>query len=564
MEEDTTMSVKETRTDAAGGSTGGWRPCGWNVVAVACTLLAAWPAISLYRHGVSLLTVASESLGYRYFYSLRAQEGHERGLFLPQGQSLTAIHLAFNWGLSHLLRLPVSELRARTDLFGYGTLLLNGALIAGVLLGAANLRGLRPWDRVVVMAFPVIAIFSSSSGLSAIITPDYYGLEIGLSAACMLVFLVLHRNRESMAQASWGQRWRRYAAAGCLAGVCAATKISLLGCACVAAAPLFLSGLGVVLLGEAAIAIGVAAAGSALLIVLGVYRFDLAAVRHFCGSWLSFVRDPGGEAGFWTALVAPWGSGRQVGASYGYAWVVLAAWAVSTAGAWVSALTGRQRQAVAALGGMLVVAAAHFWGLWQRPAGTTLFELGLFLTASGLLAICLVDRPLLRGALALLALCLLGGWAAINAAQRYELIVNAATFRRSSEAVWQAHAQLAGWPHPVIVYIPDNEHTCGSVEEAIMKGMSDCPSWEITTGRALLSRLAPNLTFCQKVGAVPAGAALMWIDAGDQLSLGSSDAVLRAMLQERQMRVQQWDVSSWPWWHRTLNVAFPSEGGQER
>jgi hypothetical protein len=60
---------------------------GWAALAVVTSLLYALPPLITLVFGVSPVAVVTESLGYRYFNSLRLLEG-ERGLvFIVQGQT---------------------------------------------------------------------------------------------------------------------------------------------------------------------------------------------------------------------------------------------------------------------------------------------------------------------------------------------------------------------------------------------------------------------------------------------------------------------------------------------
>lgn len=73
---------------------------GWAALAIVTSLLYALPPLIMLAFGVSPVAVVTESLGYRYFNSLRLLEG-ERGLiFIVQGQTPGLVQHAINLALS--------------------------------------------------------------------------------------------------------------------------------------------------------------------------------------------------------------------------------------------------------------------------------------------------------------------------------------------------------------------------------------------------------------------------------------------------------------------------------
>jgi len=196
----------------------------------------------------------------------------------------------------------------------------------------------------------------------------------------------------------------------------------------------------------------------------------------------------------------------------------------------------------------------------QRPAGTTLFEVGLFSIGPGLFSVCLMTALSRRNWVLGCVLGILTMWAVCNTAQRYGRVVNTREFARSSRAVWEAHEYLADAGCPVIVSLPNNNHTCGSVEEAILKGLSDFPTWNVGRGAKLLLRIAPYLEFRQELKALPRGTGLMWIDPAEGPETSSRNPPVQAVTGDGSMKIRTWSVDTWPWWMRKLNVALPMEG----
>ena len=58
-----------------------------------------WMPVYFYLSGITVTTYLEESVGYRYFYSLRLAFGHESA-WLPQGQLATLYHVLIQYGLT--------------------------------------------------------------------------------------------------------------------------------------------------------------------------------------------------------------------------------------------------------------------------------------------------------------------------------------------------------------------------------------------------------------------------------------------------------------------------------
>lgn len=207
-----------------------------------------------------------------------------------------------------------------------------------------------------------------------------------------------------------------------------------------------------------------------------------------------------------------------------------------------------------------MVAAVALLGLWQviglvvRPAGTTLFEIGLYLVASGAAVIALVSNSGVQRWLAF-------GFAGVILVQTvFSGVVNVPamipgpTLRQSSEAVWDAHTWLRTRDRDVRVFLPDNRYAGGTVEEALLKGMSDLPTWNITAGRGLLARLAPRFAFSQSLDEVPPGTAVMWLDTPDAPDLAVETPALRQLLADPTTVCRPWALDTYPWWRHTIHA----------
>src|SRR5260370_39569546 len=82
--------------------------------------LLLWPLAWIVLHGATLTGVNEESVGYRYFYSLRQLYDPPAFLFLPQGQLTNLIQKAIQIALT-LLGFPPTQLRPRIDYFCYAS-----------------------------------------------------------------------------------------------------------------------------------------------------------------------------------------------------------------------------------------------------------------------------------------------------------------------------------------------------------------------------------------------------------------------------------------------------------
>src|SRR5262249_13381615 len=86
-----------------------------------------WVPATLYWLDISPAGLYEESVGYRYFYSLRLAFGGEHP-FLPQGQFPTLIHVIIQWTLSAFY--PTDQLFPRIDVFSFAAVLIPSVLSA--------------------------------------------------------------------------------------------------------------------------------------------------------------------------------------------------------------------------------------------------------------------------------------------------------------------------------------------------------------------------------------------------------------------------------------------------
>jgi hypothetical protein len=508
--------------------------------------------LALLLSGVSIVVVASESVGYRYFTNLRLIEGERSSLFVPQGHTVGALqHLIMSLQQA-VLRIPPTRLRATLDTFGYITLLVNWAGTAAALIAAFSSRHLTRREKVSVGAVALVATYGSASGISIAMMPDYYGFETTLTVVALTAALIAWRRGWSVTS------WRTAIAFGTLAGLALATKITLVVTGCL---PMLV----VIVKSRASILARFAAAGlfaatavvTALLVVAGAYRFQWSMVMASLGPWLSFVRNAGSEPGFWASFLWPFVTGAQPGASYGYGLLLLPTLGGLVLVAFVRLSRGGLWREAALTALLVTTMLLHGWALFRRPAGSTLWELVLFWCAATALIASLMPRDRWRTAVQTV---LVGAAVAVSVVSVFLNVPRLLPLRAlqvSTTKVWDAHAFLHSYDGDKIVVIPDNRYTTGSVEEALMKGVSDFPTWNITRGQAVLNEVAPRLIFRQELDSLNPDVSVMWIDIPGEASLTTRFPALARREREAEAKCRRWDIEAWPWWPRRIVICPP-------
>jgi hypothetical protein len=525
-------------------ASGRWRAAGW----LSALLVGAVPLI-LALTGVSLVVVASESVAYRYFIDLRLLRG-EPGLFVPQGHSVGAIQHLIIWAQQAVLGIPPQRLRATLDTFGYLTLAISWACTAAVLVMAFSSRRLDGGEKSAIGAVALGAVYASASGISMVMMPDYYGFETAITVSALAASMFAwHREWTKPA-------WRAATAIGLFGGLALATKVTLVMTGSLPMLVVLAKSTASIKTRFAdAIVFAVASLISGLLIVAAAYRFDWSIVVRSIDPWLSFVRNAGSEPNFWASVFWPFTTGGEAGANYLYALVLLPVLGgLATIAVARTIAAGQVRAAI--LGSLVLAAMAlHFWALFRRPAGTTLWEITLFWSAGTALTSCVMTRDRWRrGAQAAFVAVMLVVCTASTAVNLPRL-VPLRVLRQSTMQIWEAHSFLHRGDGEKVVVIPDNRYAIGSVEEVLMKGTSDFPSWTITSGQTVLDEVVPRLRFRQQLEELSSGAAVMWIDIPDEQRL--TDRFPALARRAAKARCRNWDVATWPWWPRRIVVCPP-------
>jgi hypothetical protein len=164
-----------------------WRlemPHRYFAATLALALIGAlfWVPVALFWLGISPSGFFEESVGYRYFYSLRLAFGGEHP-FLPQGQLPTFVNVIIQWALSAFY--PTDQLFARIDVFSLAAVAVPGIL--GTVAAYYALTHL-PWPGMILMAACAFLLLASPklfAGIGWTAMPDYHVWTIPLAFLCL-------------------------------------------------------------------------------------------------------------------------------------------------------------------------------------------------------------------------------------------------------------------------------------------------------------------------------------------------------------------------------------------
>lgn len=511
-------------------------------LAAGVTLVFAFPNLAALWYRADPLTIANESVGYRYLFSERLLNGEGSSVWVLAGFLATAIQTTWLAVLNLFSHPTPDELHWRLMAFSYG---FNALIVAGtgaVFFAAARNRRLSLLD-LGLLALPALgpAFTTRRSGFYYYTLPDYYHLNVLLTVVTVWLFLGQWR-----AERPGAVSLRRVFCLGLYVGVMGSNKITMLpiGLALLApavfAAPLdwrrFLT--------RGTLAAAGLAAGF-IFVIWWFYLFKLSPVIDMFQTWLGVVRDPGGESNFWSSNFRS----HLTGYSYGY---IFGLYVVGVVLAAVAALRdpARRREillvaGVAALGG-----ATWCYFIYKRPAGTTFFEAAVALF--GFTAITLVviahGRRMPRVIAGLLGLLV------VYSAATFQWQGNLAILRESApwaRHMWQLHRDMLEFAHgqAIIVIHPLNQYGYGGVAEFLLKGTADVPSWNVTeNGRPILERYSPRTTYRHDYSGPPPNSAypgdvtLFWIDRPEFPPLATQYPFLAAATRRPGVETRSWSM----------------------
>lgn len=516
-----------------------YRTEAWLPALLVC-LLVSVPWLTLLVTQTSPIVLTSEAIGYRFFHPLRIQSGDAGTLFLPQGQTLGLFH--------HLLVLVVrlgssgtfQPLRRCLDGFAFAT----NVLLAVTLFSALRLAARERLRFAMAAASTLFAVYGCRSGIYNMLAPDYYGFEL---AATIIVIGLAGR----WSEAPPPRRGRALVGLGIMTGLMAGMKFTLAASSLLVLMP-FLATPDLSfrrLVRELVIFCGSSAA--IFLLVLAVYYCGhLSALPTHFRQLLSYVRQAGGEDRFWPSLFTPNAPAAEPGADYGYARFALVIWLVALTTAGFSLWSAWSRRLAVVAATALVLGLLHAWGLLTRPAGSTLWEacLCLLAGATGILTALPAGRWRKFGRIGSVGLLTI---VAVTSGPRHlGQILPVGRLQAASAAIWQAHDQFMASPGKRIFLIPDNNFTAGTVEETLMKGASDFPSWQIKSGEWILHKLGGDMVVVHDPEQVPSAASVLMVETAS-----------RGFSAPSGYSVKKWDLVIYPWWPRTLALYRPPFAG---
>ena len=404
--------------------------------------------------GVRLSGQYEESLGYRYFYSLRQIADADTYVFLPQGHLIDTFHQALNL-LLNLVGPPMTDVATRIEVFGYGSVLTAHLLVSIAVAWLASYQtGVA--RKLLVTLLAVLPYFIPAIyGFSNLLVPDYLvWIPVVTTVTAALVTRAFH---------SPNGPWTGIdtASVAGLTAIALGVKVSLL---------VFPAALGGILLIMRERLLRSALLGT-LSLLLGITGWLLILVVNFHGRTdhlLHFFRDQSIflQSVGTTMPFVQWWSGT-IGKAV---WVVRAC-ALLPLGLAVVALTARRRPGVALAVGLGLGSAGSLFILHSRDNPTTWQEATCYLCFS--IAVLLCARPaaparIFRLVLNWLVVAALGVQVAIGLHHyiRYFL-----PYLTSLTPAQQAAATaLEGSDDRIAFLIPDNSYRPLTLDSAVWKG----------------------------------------------------------------------------------------------
>jgi hypothetical protein len=457
--------------------------------------------------------LASEALGYRFFYSLRIHAGPDATAWLPQGQLLNTIQN----GISYFLidRNP-AKLRTILNIFAITTVAVIDLLAVALLIAAARLRSISLGDIFLLGVTLIAPIYLATDMATAALWSDYTLLNIVMAAGAVLLFQWTWRTRGE------GSSLVKVLLAGVYVGLLASNKISMasVGVPAVAVAISIapVKWWTFILRGSLAVVVSVLVFGFVFL-ASGLFQIDwLLAVAQ---PWYQFVTNPDGD-------------GSRLIDSILTPSAALMIW--GTLASLVAIITGPQTiRRWWVLFTIVVMSGAACVFILARPAATTVADTAVQLLALGAMALTTIDRIAVRrttgAVLATACLVLVAlfpfqnfGWWLSNSGP-------------IADGQWQFFdkTMAAANGRKVVYYVPNNSYQRGDPFIILLKGSSDFATWNVpASGQRILDRYAPGLSFVSdRTGGarnVAKNSLAVWIDLAGFPKIENHYSVLGAAI----------------------------------
>lgn len=481
--------------------------------AIGCALLFGLPLLSALHIGMDYL---GESLGYRYFASLRILSANDGTVWVPQGQLVSILQHAVYLFIDSASGILPDHLRERFNLFGYLTNGLIAACNAILLLAVFTRHRFTTLDCALIALVSLAPVYATgSAGIYYSTLPDYYHLNMVIVTASTVLFILNVRTQ------GIPPTYGRAALLAAFVGLAASNKITMVPIAAVALLPFLMDVCQSPARRALKLSIVMMVASSlSFVLVLGAFHgFHFSRVVPMLRKMAFFAVDKTVQPEFASLLNA-------FLLAYGYAYFI-AAFVIIVIAAAISnrrLLRGKSPQ-LTVLAGAVVTGAIYIWFIFRRPAGTTFFETATALTGLSAMLIVTINSVRLRFLLTLaiwgmaLGLTSFGG----EPSRTYKSFVS--TTSASEHKGWQLFAKAQAHGKSIVVVFPDNEYHWEDPFETLMKGLSDFPTWNITAGRIYLDTLRAPIYYRTEQSEAkpdqpyPRGATIVWFDRLDLPSL---------------------------------------------
>ena len=483
---------------------------GWTSFSLGVAVLFSLPLLVVLFYRGDFLPIANESLAYRFFACERIRGGEGGTVWLPQGYVTSAIQELVIAAIDTAGKGRLS-LRARLGLFSVGSLAVNALMLALVMILAGRSDAL-PWcDKLLIGVVALVPLYGTrTAGFYYSLLPDYMHLDMVLVTTGVWVFLVQWRGRWN------GNVWSRVAILGTFQGLLVANKVTLATLGVIVILPALLSGPKLFRTIVAKLVLWLCCSSlTVLLVMLAFYLFRVSAMLEMLPRYLQFMLTAGAEPNFWLQK-------NLFLVTYGYAYFV-GFWAASCVFAGVVVWTQGQSAMVSRVVviGVTCSGLAQLYTVYRRSAGSTAFEASTLLLAFGVIA--LTVTPATR----ITRVIVVGTASALTtlSVSTFPLAENLQVVRESAaraQRLWDIHSEVlriaAG--RPIVVVLPDNSFHHEGVDELLLKGAADFPTWNISSrGQWIIDRYAPGMTFRHEYNGgtspgakIAADAVVLWFD----------------------------------------------------
>ena len=139
---------------------------------LAVSAAAFAPLLLFLVNGADFSGIASESVGYRFFYSMRLYAGPDSTAWLPQGHVVTTLQHIINYFVLPTLDGSLDRLRAALNTFSYWTIATINVTIVAVFLLAKAARFITWQDRALLTIVAFAPTYANQYAISYALWPD--------------------------------------------------------------------------------------------------------------------------------------------------------------------------------------------------------------------------------------------------------------------------------------------------------------------------------------------------------------------------------------------------------